>query len=182
MKENDRPFVDIILSKGTLSEHGLLISLKNECIKQMRHSGIDQWDATYPADRTIENDVSAGTLHVLRVERMICGCVTLDEKHDPLWEDMNFVVAKRFAAVVHRLMIHPTHQGNGWSKLLMRYAESIAVERHFNAIHLDAFALNPRAVSLYERLGYCRVGTGTMRKGAFICFEKVFPCTDLVRS
>ena len=57
-------------------------------------------------------------------------------------------------AAVYRLMVHPAAQG-------------------FRSIHLDCFTANPAAVALYERLGYRRTGTATMRKGPFVCFEKL---------
>lgn len=39
-------------------------------------------------------------------------------------------------------------------------------------IRLDAFTGNPRALKLYDGLGYRRSGYVTFRKGLFVCFEK----------
>lgn len=150
-----------------------LIHLKDACIARMRADGIEQWDEVYPDAADLARDLAAGTLHVLREGDGILGCVTLDTTHDPLWQGMAWSAAGEPAAVVHRLMVHPVQQGRGLAKQLMAHAESLARTRGFRAIHLDCFMANPAALALYERLGYRRTGTAQMRKGPFVCFEKL---------
>ena len=75
--------------------------------------------------------------------------------------------------VEHSLYVDPAAQGRGLAKLLMAHAESLARAQGFRSIHLDCFAANPAALALYERLGYRRTGTATMRKAPFLCFEKL---------
>ncbi len=149
----------------------LLVALKDACIARMRADGIEQWDEVYPDAAVFSRDLAAGTLHVLREGDGILGCVTLDTMHDPLWQGMVLSAAGEPAAAVHRLMVDPAAQGRGLAKLLMAHAESLARAQGFRAIHLDCFTSNPAALALYERLGYRRTGTATMRKGPFICFE-----------
>ncbi|MFM8470831.1 MAG: GNAT family N-acetyltransferase [Limisphaerales bacterium] len=149
-----------------------LISLKDACIARMRADGIEQWDEVYPDAAVFARDLAAGTLHVLREGNDLLGCFTLDTTHDPLWQEMAWTVPSESAAAVHRLMVHPAAQGCGLAKQLMAHAESLARAQGFRAIHLDCFTANPAARALYERLGYRRTGTATMRKGLFVCFEK----------
>ena len=150
-----------------------LLTLTAACIARMRADGIEQWDEVYPDAAVITRDLTAGTLHVLREGDGIIGCFTLDTTHDPLWAGMAWAVAPESAAVVHRLMVHPAAQGRGLAKQLMAHAETLARSRGFRAIHLDCFTANPAALALYERLGYRRTGIATMRKGPFVCFEKL---------
>ena len=150
-----------------------LLALKDACIAQMRGDGIEQWDEVYPDAAVFSRDLAAGTLHVLREGGDIIACVTLDTAHDPLWQGMDWSAAGEPAAVVHRLMVHPAAQGRGLAKQLMAHAESRAQAQGFRAIHLDCFTANLAALALYERLGYRRTGTATMRKGPFVCFEKL---------
>ena len=56
---------------------------------------------------------------------------------------------------------------------MLAHAETLARVQGFRSIHLDCFSANPAALALYERLGYRRTGTATMRKGPFVCFEKL---------
>ena len=149
-----------------------LIALKDACIAHLRAEGIGQWDEIYPSAVVLDGDRMAGTLHVVRRDGKILGCVTLDTGHDPLWHGMNWRVPEERAAAVHRLMVHPAVRGRGLAKALMADAEARARELGFLAVHLDCFAANPAALKLYDRLGYHRIGIGQMRKGPFVCFEK----------
>ena len=158
---------------GLDSDYYVLISLKDACIARMRADGIEQWDEVYPDAAVLARDLAVGTLHVLREGDSILGCVTVDTTHDPLWRGMAWSAAGEPAAAVHRLMVHPAAQGRGLAKLLMAHAESLARAQGFRSIHLDCFTANPAALGLYERLGYRRTGTATMRKGPFVCFEKL---------
>jgi ribosomal protein S18 acetylase RimI-like enzyme len=139
----------------------------------MREQGIEQWDEIYPSESVIARDIAAATLHVLRERTAIIGCLTLDEEFDPLWQVANWNPHGVPATAVHRLMIHPAHQGRGLAKRLMAFAESLARSRGARSVRLDAFTHNPVALALYDRLGYRRAGTATMRKGTFVCFEKL---------
>ena len=150
-----------------------LLALKDACLTRMRADGIEQWDEVYPDAAVLARDLATGTLHVLREGDGILGCVTLDTTHDPLWQGMAWSAVGEPAAAVHRLMVHPAAQGRGLAKQLMAHAESLARAQGFRSIHLDCFTANPAAIALYERLGYRRTGTATMRKGPFVCFEKV---------
>ena len=161
------------LSPATDDDLPLLLALKDTCIARMRADGIEQWDAVYPDAAVLARDITAGTLHGLREGDGIIACVTLDTTHDPLWQGMDWSAAGEPAAAVHRLMVHPAAQGRGLAKQLMAHAESLAWAQGFRAIHLDCFIANPAMLGLYERLGYRRTGTATMRKGPFVCFGKL---------
>lgn len=158
---------------GVTTDLPALLALKEACIARMRADGIEQWDEVYPDMAVFTRDLAAGTLHVLREGGGIIACLTLDTTHDPLWQGMAWSAAGEPAAAVHRLMVHPAAQGRGLAKQLMAHAESLARSQGFRAIHLDCFTANPAALALYERLGYRRTGTAQMRKGPFVCFEKL---------
>ncbi len=158
---------------GHPSDLAALLALTAACIARMRADGIEQWDEVYPDAAVLARDLAAGALHVLREGDGIIACVTLDTTHDPLWQGMDWSAAGEPAAAVHRLMVHPSAQGRGLAKQLMAHAESLARAQGFRSIHLDCFTANPAALALYERLGYRRTGTARMRKGPFVCFEKL---------
>jgi len=70
-------------------------------------------------------------------------------------------------------MVHPQHEGKGIAKLLVRYVEELAKNRQYEAIRLDVFVKNPRAVDFYNKLGYKVTGKVIFRKGEFFCYEKL---------
>ena len=151
----------------------LLIALKDACVAQMRAQGIDQWDDVYPSVALFQADVAAGTVQVARADRALLGAFTLDARLDPLWEGMDWQPPAGPVAAVHRLMVHPAQQGHGLGRQLMARAEALAKQMGFCALRLDAFTANPAALALYDRLGYRRTGSAQMRKGPFVCFEKL---------
>lgn len=55
---------------------------------------------------------------------------------------------------LHRLYLHPKSQGKGVGKILMKWLESIAQERGYEIIWLDAMNAQPSAFQFYKNLGY----------------------------
>ena len=159
--------------RATAADLPLLLALKDACVAQMRAQGIDQWDDVYLSVALFQADVAAGTVHVARADGALHGAFTLDAKLDPLWAGMDWQPATGPVAAVHRLMVHPAQQGRGLGRRLMAHAESLAKQNGCCAIRLDAFAANPAALALYSKLGYRRTGGAQMRKGPFVCFEKL---------
>lgn len=161
------------ITQATPIDVPALMTLTKACVTKMRELGIDQWDDVYPNEELIAADVAAGTVHVLRSDEGLIGCVTIDDKPDPNWKGLAWTTPDEGIAAVHRLMIDPTQQGRGLAKALMIHAESVGRSSGAHTIRLDAFTQNAPSLKLYEGLGYSRTGTAQMRKGAFIGFEKV---------
>lgn len=158
---------------ATANDARELHNLVQQCVAAMRAAGIEQWDEVYPNADTISRDIKDGTLHVFDDEGSIIACITIDQKLDPLWQQMDWSSRGEPAAAVHRLMVHPSQQGRGLAKMLMLHAETVARELGCRSIRLDSFLQNPAAMALYPRLGYRRTGTAMMRKGEFAGFEKL---------
>lgn len=165
--------MNLVVRKATSADAAALLQLVRDCVAGMRVAGIEQWDEVYPNAETIARDIEAGTLHVLCDGDTIIASITIDQNMDPLWQDLRWSTHSEPAAAVHRLMVHPSEQGRGLSKLLMQHAETVALEQGCRSIRLDTFLQNPAAMALYPRLGYQPTGTAMMRKGAFAGFEKL---------
>ncbi|MFZ4764379.1 MAG: GNAT family N-acetyltransferase [Roseimicrobium sp.] len=161
------------IRQATAADAATLLRLLRDCVAGMRAAGIEQWDDVYPNAETIARDTEAGTLHVLCEGETILASITIDSNMDPLWQGMAWSKDSGPAAAVHRLMVHPSQQGRGFSKLLMRHAETVAREQGCRSIRLDTYLQNPVAMALYPRLGYQPTGTAMMRKGEFAGFEKL---------
>jgi len=149
------------------------MGLVRDCIDHMRAAGIEQWDELYPTHATLLTDVREHTLYIasLGAESTI-GVLVLNDYQNPEYADVPWTVSGVRVAVVHRLMVDPTHQRRGIARHLMGFAEERARELGYGAIRLDAFTANPRALRLYHGLGYRDVGAVTFRKGVFRCLEK----------
>lgn len=74
--------------------------------------------------------------------------------------------------VVHRLCVDPACQGQGVGRQTMQHIEEMVWAAGIHVICLDVFSSNPKALALYENMGYCRVGHADWRKGRFYLMEK----------
>jgi GNAT superfamily N-acetyltransferase len=148
-------------------------SILRRCVAAMRELGIEQWDETYPTDRHLLADIEAGSMYVAcAASGQVVGTVVLNEYQEPEYAAVPWTSQSR-PLVVHRVMVAPEHQGQGIAQALMMFAERHARATGHESVRLDAFTLNPRALRLYEQLGYSARGTVRLRKGMFWCFEKV---------
>jgi GNAT superfamily N-acetyltransferase len=150
-----------------------LCSLLQDCIAAMRTEGIDQWDDVYPSRAALASDIQSGTAYVATLSNAeLVGFLALNEYQNPEYASVSWSIKGVPVAVVHRLMVHPAYQQKGVARFLMRFAEERALTLGYRAIRLDAFSANPRALRLYQAIGYRDAGGVTFRKGPFRCFEK----------
>lgn len=144
------------------------------CTEAMRLAKIFQWDDVYPNKELLEEDLKEGSLYVIRHEDICLGTVSFNEKQEDAYQQVDWRGSDP-VLVVHRLCVDPTFQGQGIAKYLMSFIENMALKRGYASIRLDAYSGNPKAVGLYERLGYQKVGSVTFprRDLPFYCFERI---------
>jgi ribosomal protein S18 acetylase RimI-like enzyme len=164
------------LSKKHLSE---AFSIIESVVSKMNKESIFQWDEHYPTRGIIEKDIddeyAFGFFHLDELR----GYIVLNEEYSPEYDSLEWNDKSETSLIVHRLSIKANCQGQGIAKQLMIFAEEYAKKSNYSSIKLDAFLHNKAALSLYENLGYTKVGTVTFRKGQFHCYEKVFLCSSI---
>ncbi len=151
-----------------------IVSLLGDCIRHMESQGIQQWDDIYPSRAILEDDLSKGLLYVLKEEEQCRAAVTVHAYQPAEYSTIEWEFPAERLLVVHRLAVHPDCEGRGIGKKLMEFVENMARRGGYEAIRLDAFPQNPRAIALYENLGYRKAGTIYFRKGLFFLYEKSF--------
>ena len=149
-----------------------VLVLVRDCVDHMRRHGIEQWDDAYPDRTTIEADARLCEAFVATHEAGLVGYVALGACQDPEYAELPWEFAAGPTVVIHRLMVDPEYQGRGFAKVLMSFAEKHALTSGYRTVRLDAFVGNPRALHLYERLGYREAGMIQHRTGQFRCFER----------
>jgi GNAT superfamily N-acetyltransferase len=163
----------LLIRPATVGDLPQLVRLLRECVAAMQRDGIDQWDDIYPTGEVLGGDIESGTIYVTALDaQRVIGAVVLDEHQAPQYRDVPWTIADGKVGVVHRLMVHPDFQREGIARSLMEFIEIRARELGYTVIRLDTFTRNPRALRLYQRLGYRDAGPVTLRKGLFRCFEK----------
>lgn len=154
-------------------------SIIESVIDKMNAEQIFQWDEHYPTCEIIEEDIDNGHAFGFFQLDELGGYIVLNEEYSPEYNSLEWKDKNGTALIVHRLSIKADCQGQGIAKQLMMFAEEYAINRGNSSIRLDAFLHNKAALSLYDNLGYTKVGTVTFRKGEFYCYEKVFLCSSI---
>lgn len=141
-------------------------------IADMIGNGIFQWDDKYPTKEILASDIENNDLYAIMADDKIVGGFVMNTYCDDEYFKANWEYPDDTYYVLHRLCIHPDYQKMGIAARVMDFIESSALKDGKNAVHLDTFAGNPKALSLYRTRGYKEVGLAHWRKGEFIIFEK----------
>lgn len=148
-----------------------LMAITNRCIDNLNKQGILQWDEIYPSKKDFNDDILEQSLYVLTSADNILGCICINQLEYPGYENANWL-GSRFL-VVHKIIIDPQNESQGFGKYTMYYAERIARSNEKDSIRLDCFKENLRANQFYLKLGYVVRGETLFRKGMFNLYEKM---------
>jgi len=160
------------IRSAKMNDLNAVLRIVRNAVQHMDDQGISQWDHLYPDRAILQADIEKSQMHVIVDEDSVMGFITLNEEESPEYNEISWAYHGR-VLVVHRLTVHPEHQGRKLASQLMSFAEQIAAQKGYKAIRLDAFIHNPAAISLYEKRDYRNAGTVHFRKGPFYCYEKL---------
>ena len=148
-----------------------LMTITQRCIENLDKQGIYQWDEIYPSKKDFNNDILEQSLYVVTSAERIFGCVCIDQHEYPGYENANWLGSRFF--VIHKMIINPQNENQGFGKFAMHYAEEVAHSKRKDSIRLDCFKENLRANKFYQKLGYIVRGETLFRKGMFNLYEKM---------
>lgn len=159
---------------ASLKDIDNIMDLIKHCIKDMQSHGIYQWNESYPTAEIFEEDIKSESLYILKDKSNYLGIIAINEEQSPEYQELKWLIEAGRALVIHRLAVNPEWQKQGIARQLMDFAEKYATEKGYTSIRLDAFSENPRALNLYERRGYNKVGQVFFpnRELPFYCYEK----------
>jgi len=157
------------------NDKAAILKLIHECIKDMDSKGIFQWNHRYPDLDIVSEDVDKRTLFLRKNEIDYLGIITINEEQPPEYKTIEWITNKEKALIIHRLAVNPKWQDRGIANMLMDFAEDYAEKNNYVSIRLDAYSGNQKALKLYEKRGYKRVGQTyfPMRELPFYCYEKL---------
>ena len=162
--------------QAQLTDLDNLMNLYKAAMLHLHHNGIDQWDEEYPNRDIIREDLEAGCLYGIALGSNYIGAIVMNEEEDTDYSAIPWDDASGKVLYLHRLVVHPDHQGQGIGRTLLQFAETTAARKGYSSIRLDAYSANPIALNLYARYGYSRRGEVFFpkRELPFNCYEKVF--------
>jgi predicted amidohydrolase/GNAT superfamily N-acetyltransferase len=142
--------------------------------EELENRQIFQWSDNYPNRNIIESDISRKELYIIKEQQTILGAINISEHQEKEYETIDWKFQENKIMVIHRLVVHPEHQRQGYAKLLMHFAEEHAKTNKYTSIRLDAFSQNKDVLTFYNSLNYIIRGTVFFpeRIAPFVCLEK----------
>lgn len=170
-----------VIRQATLSDLATIQQIVATVVDHLLQHDIQQWDEIYPDKETLTADITKQDMSIIEYQGKIAGSITVNTEQPVEYSTVPWKYSG-IALVVHRLLIDPSFQGKKFATRLMEHTEKIAIKGKYDSIRLDAFAQNPIALSLYEKLGYKQAGMVTFRKGNFFCYEKALDSAAGIRN
>ncbi len=147
-------------------------------IRDMDEKGLDQWRwEVYPSEAVLMEDVQAQTMYLMEENGELLTAFTINEDQHPLYLTLHWHFGVK-PAVLHRLVVSPSHQRKGLGREAMAHVIEIARELGYDSLRLDTYLKNTRAMALYEGIPMRKVGQVKFdhRTTMFQCYE--MPLTE----
>lgn len=158
--------------RATNEDLSQVLELYKAVVKNMINSGINQWSDDYPNKVVLSADIERGELVIGLNGEEILTAYVMNCDADPDYYNADWQHPDAKWCVVHRLCVSPAYHRQGIATKVMEYVEQTAKEEGFDSIHLDTFSGNPKALSLYHKLGFVDVGEAFWARGRFVIMEK----------
>ena len=165
-----------MIRRAKISEIPDILVITKACAVFMIDNQIYQWNEHYPSATVFENDIERDELYVLEMAKKVVGTIVITTLVDEEYLPIKWLTPNSNNVYIHRLSVHPEHQGKGYAQKLMDFAENNAKEKGYLSIRLDTFSQNKRNQKFYEKRGYQRLGDIFLPKQS----EHPFHCYELV--
>ena len=165
-----------MIASAKISQIPKILLMTDACRIAMEANDIYQWTTEYPSEQAFENDVARNELFVLQVANEIVGCIVVSLFMDEEYESVDWLTENTKNYYIHRLAVHPKHQGKGFAQRLMDFGENFARENNGLSVRLDTFSQNKRNQKFYEQRGYAKLGDiffPNQSEHPFHCYELV---------
>ncbi len=166
----------LLIRAGQYKDLNSILNITRSCALNMKSQGIFQWNEYYPDKESFINDAKNNELFVYTFNEMIIGCISLCDKMDKEYANINWITENNNNLYIHRLAVDPNWQKLGVGKLLMDFAEEYAKKNKNISVRLDTFSENKRNLKFYESRGYHRLDKIYFPKQSefpFYCYELI---------
>jgi len=165
-----------MIRRAKILEIPEILRITKACAAQMSERGIRQWNDLYPDRASFEKDQERGELYVFLKHHIPIGSITITPLEDEEYKEVTWLTRGGRHFYIHRLAVQPEHQGQGYARKLMDFAETLARKEGATSVRLDTFSQNKRNQHFYEKRGYKRLGDVYFPKQS----EHPFHCYELV--
>ena len=133
-----------MIRKAQIEDIVPVMRITNACGRHLISQKIYQWNDQYPRQEIFETDIERAELYVLEKDNYLIGCMVITDIKDPEYDPVEWLSSDDNNIYIHRLAVHPDHQGNGHAQALMDFAEDQARVYSRKSIRLDTFSKNLR--------------------------------------
>ena len=163
-----------MIRKAKIKDIVPVMRITDACGQHLIRQEIYQWNDQYPRQDIFEKDIERGELYVIEKDDEIIGCMVMTQIKDVEYNPVEWLSEDGNNIYIHRLAVHPDHQGKGYARELMDFAEDLAKTEIRHSIRLDTFSKNIRNQRFYEKRGYKRLGNVYFHDQStepFFCYE-----------
>jgi len=160
---------DFMIRKAVFQDLDTIDSLSVEVIKNMKDSGIPQWEFTYPRKEHYHQDIIDDCLYVYEDESVL-GAIALKPEDDLPYKDLPNWTDEE-SLVIHRVIVDPKTARKGIAKQFFVFAEVLAQEMGYTSIKVDTHKENYKMNSFLKKIGY--IEKGYLPSIDRIAFEKI---------
>lgn len=165
-----------MIRPAKISEIPDILDITRACAEKMKRNGIFQWNEHYPSKEAFVQDVKRNELYVKLFDGKPIGAIVISTHMDDEYIPIQWLTSNGNNTYIHRVCVHPEHQGKGFAQELMDFAEDFTKKNGFVSVRLDTFSQNKRNQHFYERRGYQKLGDIFFPKQSthpFHCYELV---------
>ena len=162
-----------MIRQANLGDIPEIMRLTRACTLYMKAQGILQWNEQYPSAEAFRRDIERSELYVME-KKGIIGCIAISTHMDDEYQPVKWLSPNHNNMYVHRLAVHPEHQGKGFARQLMDLAEDVARKSDCISVRLDTFSRNERNQRFYEARGYRKLDAvyfPNQSQHPFFCYE-----------
>lgn len=135
----------------------------------MWNNGLEQWTGNYPAYENFYQDYTNKGLYVLVKDGLIIGSVSIFVENEVAYHEV--VWEKDKSLVVHRIIVDPAKQGQGYGKQLIEFALAMAKQGGFGSVKIDTHPDNLKMQKLLKSMNFSY--RGYLSSINRLAFEKV---------
>ncbi|MFK8060979.1 MAG: GNAT family N-acetyltransferase [Polaribacter sp.] len=162
------------IEQGHLSDLKELFQIYKNGKIALEKQNIFQWTDNYPTLSILKKDLEKKHLFILKINNEIIGAINISEEQEKEYKNIDWKFSNKKVLVIHRLVIDPKKQRNGFANKAMAFAEEYAVSNQYTSIRLDVYSKNNYTVNFYKKRNFIIRGSVNFpeRKHPFYCMEK----------
>ncbi len=165
---------NMIFKKAQPSDFNYVYNMMLRARQKLFEENIFQWDERYPKPEMIRYDIENGYTSLVEVGSKIVAFYTSNSIcEDDVHEHIKWSYTGDKWIILHRLCIDPQYQNHGLGQEILTKFENDSVMQAFESIRIDVFSTNQKAIHIYEKYGYKRLGEAVCERGLFYIYDKI---------